>query len=188
MKIENYEFNKSSFLSVEKDFSLIIDKILKNPRLKKLLYYTTKDALHREDLTEEQSISLIGKQIKNIPKVYVDSSVLTYIIISFDNFTLNATNPEFRDNIISFDIICHFDQWQLEDFQLRPYRIAAELDQMLDKKHLTGIGELKFLGANQLILTDEFAGISLIYSAIHGEEDKTHPLNPHNEELIYGVD
>ena len=29
MKIENYQFNKSSFLSVEKDFSLIVDKILK---------------------------------------------------------------------------------------------------------------------------------------------------------------
>ena len=75
MKIENYQFNKSSFLSVEKDFSLIVDKILKNPRLKKLLYYTTKDALHREALTEEQSIGLIGKQIKNVPKLYVDSCI-----------------------------------------------------------------------------------------------------------------
>ena len=53
-----------------------------------------------------------------------------------------------EDNIISFDIICHFDQWQLEDFQLRPYRIAAEIDSMIDKKHLTGIGNLNFLGAN----------------------------------------
>ena len=188
MKIQNYQFNKSSFVSVEKDFSLIIDKILKNPRLKKLLYYTTKDALHKENLTEEQSVSLIGKQIKNVPKVYVDSSVLAYIIISFDNFTPNMNNPEFRDNIISFDIICHFDQWQLEDFQLRPYRIAAELDQMLNKKHLTGIGELEFIGANQIILTDEFAGISLMYQAIHGEEDKTHPVNPHNTISIYGVE
>jgi len=58
--------------------------------------------------------------------------MLTYMIISFDNF-IESSNPEFRDNIIEFDIICHFEQWQLQDFDLRPYRIAAELDSMLDK-------------------------------------------------------
>jgi hypothetical protein len=31
---------------------------------------------------------------------------------------------------------------------LRPYMIAAEIDSMLDGKHLTGIGDLQFLGAN----------------------------------------
>jgi hypothetical protein len=50
----------------------------------------------------------MGKNIKIVPKLYVDSSVLSYIIISFDNFT-QSTNPEFRDSIIEFDIICHFD-------------------------------------------------------------------------------
>ena len=91
------------------------------------------------------------------------------------------TNPEFRDNIIEFDIICHFDQWQLKDFQLRPYRIAAEIDSMFDEKHLSGIGLLHFLGANQMILTDEYAGLCLMYQAIHGGEDKTKMLNPNDE-------
>jgi len=106
---------------------------------------------------------LFGKNIKIVPKLYVDGSVLNYIIINFDNFTPNGNNPEFRDNIVEFDIICHFDQWQLDDFQLRPYRIAAELDSMFDEKHLTGIGTLQFLGANQIILTDEFAGLCLMF-------------------------
>ena len=44
---------------------------------------------------------------------------------------------------------------------------------MFDKKRLTGIGTLQFLGANQMILTDEYAGICLMYQATHGEEDKT---------------
>jgi hypothetical protein len=103
---------------------------------------------------------------------------LNYIIISFDNFTTNATNPEFRDNIIEFDIICHFDQWHLKDFALRPYKIAAEIDSMFNNQHLTGIGKLEFLGANQMILTDEYAGLCLMYSAIHGEEDKKNMPNP----------
>ena len=53
---------------------------------------------------------------------------------------------------------------------------------MLDGKHLTGIGELEFLGANQMILTDEYAGLCLMYSAIHGEEDKKFMPNPQDEE------
>jgi hypothetical protein len=94
---------------MEKDLDIIINYFMKNERLKRLLYYTTKDALDRPAITEEQSIELFGKNIKTVPKLYIDGSVLCYIIISFDNFTPNGENPEFRDNIISFDIICHFD-------------------------------------------------------------------------------
>ena len=66
--------------------------------------------------------------------------------------------------------------------QLRPYRIAAEIDSMFNDKHLTGIGTLQFLGANQIILNDEFAGLTVMYSAIHGEEDKKNQPNPVKQE------
>ena len=182
MKIENYQFPKSSFLSIEKDLGIITNTLFKNDRFKRLLYYTTPDALNCPDITEDQTLELFQKNIKIIPKLQIDGEVLNYIIISFDNFTPNGENPEFRDNIISFDIICHFDQWQLDgDFQLRPYKIAAELDYMLDGKRLTGIGKVEFLGANQLIINDEFAGISLNYLTIHGEEDKKNMANPMDE-------
>lgn len=178
MKIDTVLNPKSSFLSIEKDMVLISKEILKNERLKRLLYYNTPDALKKPNLTEEESLELFGKNIKNVPKLYVDGSVLNYIIINFDNFTPNFTNPQFRDNVIEFDIVCHFDQWNLNDFQLRPYRIAAELDSMFNDTHLTGIGHLEFMGANQIVLTEEFAGICLMFKAIHGEEDKKPMVNP----------
>ena len=179
--VKKFPLPKSSFLSTEKDLDLIISGILKNERLKRLLFYTSKDALSRKNLTEDESLSLINKNIKIVPKLTVDGSVLNYVIISFDNFT-PSENPEFRDNIIEFDIICHFDQWQLQDFALRPYKIAGEIDSMFNGKHLTGIGTLNFLGANQIILTDEFAGLCLMYQAVHGEEDKKFMPNPADEE------
>ena len=182
MKIDNLKLPKSSFLSVEKDMNLIVEKICRNQRIQKLLYYNTKDCLKKPKLEEDQVLELFGKNVKIVPKLTIDNTVLNYIIVSFDNFTPNATNPEFRDNIIEFDIICHFDQWNLNDFKLRPYLIAAELDSMLDNERLTGIGKLEFLGASQMILTDEYAGICLMYSAIHGEEDKKDMLNPADEE------
>ena len=182
MKIVNYQIPKSSFLSTQKDMEIISNMIIKNNNLKKLLYYTSKNCLNKPNLTEDQTLELFGKNIKLVPKLYVDGSVLNYIVISFDNFITNQENPEFRNNLIEFDIICHFDQWQLKDFQLRPYRIAAELDSMFNGKHLTGIGELEFLGATQIILTDEYAGLCLLYQAIHGEEDKKKMPNPNDEE------
>lgn len=187
MKLKSYEYPHSSFLSVEKDLDIITSTMMKNERFKKLLYYTTSDALERSNLSNKETAELFSKNIKIVPKLYVDGSVLAYVIINFDNFVPNATNPEFRDNIISFDIICHFDQWDLNDFKLRPYKIAAEIDTMFNNKHLTGIGELQFLGANQIILTDEFAGLSLTYAAIHGEDDKKNMLNP-QEQTEYNID
>ena len=181
MKVEGYQYPHSSFLSVEKDMGIITNMMLKNNRLKKLLYHTTKDCLNKPKLTEDQTVELIGKNIKMVPKLTADGSVLNYIIVTFDNFT-RTENPEFRDNIIEFDIICHFDQWQLQDFQLRPYMIAAEIDTMFNEKHLTGIGTLNFLGANQIILTDEFAGLCLMYRAVHGEDDKKHSPTVKSEE------
>lgn len=182
MKMDTYSYPHSSFLSAEKDMGIIVELIMKNERMKKMLYYTTPDCLRKPNLTQQQSRELFGKNIKIVPKLYVDGSVLNYIIVSFDNFTSNGTNPEFRDNIVEFDIICHFDQWQMQDFELRPYKIAAELDSMLNEKRLTGIGELHFLGANQIILTDEYAGLCVMYQAIHGGEDKKKMPNPMNEE------
>ena len=184
MKINTYTYPESSFLSMEKDMNIIVDMIMKNDRLKKLLYYTTRDCMSRPNLTEDETIDLFGKQIKTVPKLTVDGSVLNYIIISFDNFISNRTNPEFRDNVIEFDIICHFDQWQIKDFELRPYKIAAELDSMFNNKRLTGIGDVEFLGANQMILTDEYAGICLMFRAVHGEEDKKNMPNPKDEEEL----
>ena len=181
MRIDSYHPPKSSFLSINKDMKLLVDKIISNERLCKLLYYTDSEALGRPRLTDEQKISLFNKQIRIVPKLYVDTPVLNYVIISFDNF-IESDNPEFRDNIIEFDIICHFDQWQLKDFDLRPYRIAAELDTMLNKQRLTGIGLLEFYGAKEILLTDEFAGICLMYKTYHGNEDKKPMPNPTDQE------
>lgn len=181
MKINGAQIPRSSFLSTEKDMGIIIDEMMKNERLKRLLYYTTNDALTRPNISAKDSVELMGKNIKIIPKLVVDKSVLQYIIISFDKF-METSNPEFRDNLVEFDIICHFDQWQLTDFALRPYKIAAEIDSMFNDKKLSGLGKLEFVGASQIIFNDEFGGICLLYQAVHGEEDKKVMPNPAAEE------
>lgn len=177
MQINSYEFPKSSFLGMAKDTSLIVDKILSNKNVLKLIYYTSPDCLtNREkcpDLTKAQIKSLFdNKQISNIPKIIVNDEKYTYLRITYDDFTPNAENPFYRDHIVELKIVCHFDDWDMDGFELRPYRIAGELDSMLNDCRLTGIGLLTFLGAFQDVYDDEYGGVTLKYLAVRGNEDK----------------
>lgn len=177
MKVGKDFFPKSSFLSTDKDLSMVIEKIMGNQRLLKLLKYTEKDCIKAKDLTPVEIYSMLDKQIKIIPRLLIDSECPIFIVITFDNFIPNALNPEFRDCTINFDILCHPDHWNLGNFQLRPHKIAGEIDAMLNGEKLTGIGTLNLVGANNLVLNDELMGMSLIYKAIHGIEDKIDPLS-----------
>lgn len=178
MIIDNIQLPKSSFLSVEKDMKLIANMLIKNKRLRKLLKNTTRDALDGPNISDKEAIEMFGKEIKNVPQMKIDKNIRNYIFIKFDNFVPNGTNPEFRDNLIYFNIVCHYDQWQLQDFELRPIRIGAEIDTMFNNQRLTGIGLLQFVGASEIIINEEFAGYSFIYLATHGEEDKKGMPNP----------
>ena len=181
MRVNNYFPPRSSFLSMEKDMGIILNKILGNPRILRLLYYTSKDALDKPDLNDDQILELLEKNIKIVPKIKVDKEVINYLVISFNNF-IESSNPEFRDNVIEFDIICHLDNWQLKDFQLRPFKIAGELDQMFNNNKFTNVGRLEFLSAQEKVLSDEYAAVCLKYLAYHGGEDKIRQPNPNDEE------
>ena len=119
---------------------------------------------------------MIDKQIKIVPKLIVETDCPNYVVVTFNNFAPNKKNPEFRDFNISIDILCHPDHWNLGNFQLRPHKIAGEIDAMLNNQKLTGIGTLTFMGADNLLLNDQLIGLTLMYKAIHGIEDKINPL------------
>ena len=182
MKINNYKPPHSSFLSLDKDLSLIVDKLMQDERLCRLLYYPTKDCINQNNLTYEQKVQLFTKQISIVPKITIDPEIYNYLIVCFDSFLPNDTNPQFRNNTLGFDIISHFSTWVINDSQIRPYRIAAEIDTILSEIKLTGIGELEFYGADFKVINDEFIDLVVLYSAIHGGEDKKFLPNPNDEE------
>lgn len=167
MKMDLVQTQETTFLTAQKDLFKIVQKFINNEKLKKLLFYPVKDALDRKNLTSEETLGLLHKNIRVIPKLQVSEDVQSYIIIGFDGFITNAKNPEYRDNIITFDVICHFDSWVMENYQLRPYLIMGEIDGMLNKSKLNGIGTVEFISANQLLLSSDLAGFSLTYRVIN---------------------
>ena len=177
----------SSFLSCEKDIEEILRKLFVSSKpysdyLKKLLVINTQDCLDNEtSATIQQKITDMSLAklrqegyIKLEPKIKVGEheEVKSYIIISCDNFTPNATNPHYRDCTVTFDIICHTDYWDIGNYRIRPLKIAGYIDGILNKAKLSGIGTFNFIGCNQLILNEELSGYTLMYSAVHGNDDK----------------
>lgn len=177
----------SSFLSCEKDIEEILRKLFVSSKpysdyLKKLLVINTQDCLDNETSTTIQqkiadmSLAKLRQEgyIKLEPKLPFGEheEVKSYIIISCDNFSPNATNPHYRDCTVTFDIICHTDYWDLGNYRVRPIKIAGYIDGILNKARLSGIGVFEFMGCNQLILNDTLSGYTLMYRAVHGNDDK----------------
>jgi hypothetical protein len=176
---------KSSFLSCEKDIEKILKKLFVESHpysedLKRLLIINTKDCLDNKTsevynkYLREATLPYLVEHgfIKIVPKMLLPEheEIKSYIIISFDNFTPSG-NPQFRDCVVHFDIICHTDYWDLGDYRLRPFKIAGIIDGLLDKSRLSGIGTFQFSGCNELVLDETLSGYTIQYSAIHGTDD-----------------
>lgn len=179
---------KSSFLSAEKDQQLIWKKLFVENRpysdyLKRLLVINTNDCLDEskeqyKQVLKEYSMKKLREDsyLRVVPKLSFGEheEVKSYIILEFDDYT-PSENPQFRNCVISFTIISHLDYWELDDYKLRPHQIAGYIDGILDGTKLSGIGELRFLGASQVILNEYLGGVLLRYVATHEKQEDQNP-------------
>lgn len=181
---------ESSFLSVEKDIETILRKLFIESQpycdtLKRLLVVNTKDCLtdlsnetYKEKLNE-MSLSKLRREgyVKLNPKIRIPEheEIKTYLIVSMDNFVPNENNPYYRDCTVHFEIICHTDYWEMDNYQIRPLKIAGFIDGILNKAKLSGIGEFNFVSCNEIVLDEVLSGYCLTYLAVHGFDDKIAP-------------
>lgn len=186
-KINGYQGKfESSFLSCEKDTESIIKKLFVDSKpysdiLKRLLIINTPDCL--DDMTnqayldkiKQTSVADLSKQgyVRLNPKITIgeNEEVKSYIVISFDNFRPNESNPYYRDCTVMIDILCHTDYWDIGNYRLRPIKIAGYIDGILNGTKLSGIGSFNFLGCNELVLSENLSGYCLVYDATHGVDD-----------------
>lgn len=196
MKADIVKNIESTFLSCERDFKMILYRLfIENKKhgdeLKKLLIITTKDCLDEEHAKEYQEIideysiaDLINKKyITLVPRIKMKEhqDVQSYVIVSFDDFTMNANNPQYRDCTVNFDVLCQTDCWDLGEGRMRPLKICGYIDGILNDAKLSGIGHLNFMYCKELVLSAEIglAGYTMAYRAIH--EMKDNYPDPHDK-------
>lgn len=160
---------RENFTDIGHDLKGILNRLLKNDRLIKLLYYSQSDIENLPNLTKAEKVSMINDHIKIIPRLPKDIESKNYLVIQMDSFTPIGNNSRMRGFLLSFDVLCHADNWIMDDYMLRPFKILQELDSMFNMSKLHSLGPVNFVSANQILINEELMGYS-IYFKVHDFE------------------
>ena len=136
----------------------IIKRLLANQDLLKLLYYTDKDPLSHEDLTEEQiQNEVFEKLVKIIPRVGPKETAHSIIALRIARGRGLASNSEFKNVMISVEVFVPMTQWIIKDTNLRPFAIMGEIQKSLNNKKIEGLGKLTGGDFSLNFLTEEIS-------------------------------
>src|SRR5665648_1134780 len=115
----------SRFLELNDNITTVLIKLTSNQNLCKLLYYNSYDPLSEVDIND--TFSLVFDKIHPFPFTpNIDGIATSQINVLFDDFQLGKDNPAFKNNRLTFIIMCHSDLWRM-DSMLRPFAIMKEI-------------------------------------------------------------
>ena len=107
------------------------------------MYYTDKDPLSHEDLTEKQiQEEVFGKLVKIIPRVGPKETAHSVVVLRIARGRGLAQNNEFKNVYISLEVFVPMTQWVIKDTNLRPFAIMGEIQKSLNGKKIEGLGKL----------------------------------------------
>ena len=131
---------------------------MQNDNLVKLLYYTDKDPLSNENLTEEQKESeIFEKLIKIVPRIGPKGTASSIIALRVITGKKNQDNSEFKDVLISVEVFVPLTQWIIKGTNLRPFAILGEIEESLDGKMIEGLGKMSGGNFELNFLTEEIS-------------------------------
>lgn len=121
----------------------VVKRLLANQDFLKLLYYTDKDPLANEDLTNEQiQEEVFEKLVKIVPRVGPHETAHSVVAVRVARGQGLAANGEFRNIVISVEIFVPLTQWIIKDTNLRPFAIMGEVQKSLNGKKIEGLGKM----------------------------------------------
>ena len=121
----------------------IMKRLLANQNLLKLLYYTDKDPLANDDLTDEQiQDEVFGKLVKIVPRIGPKETAHSMVTITVARGQGLAQNDEFRNVVIRIETFVPMTQWIIKDSNLRPFAIMGEVQKSLVDKKIEGLGKM----------------------------------------------
>ena len=115
----------------------IISRLMANDNLVNLLYYTDKDPLNHEILTDKQKKELVyEKLIKVIPRVGHKETATSVVVVQVVRGNQNSENSEFKNVYIRIEVFVPLTQWIIKNSNLRPFAILGEIQESLNNKFL----------------------------------------------------
>ena len=121
----------------------IVQRLMANDRLVNLLYYTDKEPLRQQPLTQKQKQELVfEKLIKMVPRIGPKEDAKSIIVLKVCGAHKLSSNTEFKDIKIQIEIFVPLTQWFIKDSNLRPFLILGEIEESLNGKTVNGLGKM----------------------------------------------
>lgn len=122
-----------------------------------LLDNTDLDPLNKEKHPEKvDGFKLFNKLIRVIPLLTAeDQTTKTKLVLMIESGTINSTNSDNENLTLAVHVFCPFKEWLITGDTLRPFAIMSEVRQSLQDKRINGLGEIKYLGFNMDVITEE---------------------------------
>lgn len=143
---------------IGENLHIIVERLMANQNLLKLLYYTDKDPLSQPDFQVNQiNSTFFEKLIKVVPRVGPKETATSLIAIRVASGIRDSSNTNFRVIKISVEVFCPLTQWIIKDTNLRPFKIMGEVQQSLNGKKINGLGTITGGDFELNFLSDEIS-------------------------------
>lgn len=141
---------------------VIAKRLLQNQNLCKLLINDNENPL---DIEIEDTLSLLNKNIKVVPKIQEEEfNREGKIALVYPYGATNEQNSEFK--LLRFHVLIYtpLDTWVINDENLRPFLVMSEIEKSLKDKRINGIGTMRFKDFELTTLTDKLSCYKMEFS------------------------
>jgi len=138
-------------------------KLLQNQNLCKFLVNTDLDPLNENTHPDHiDGLKLLHSNVRVIPLVTSeDQNTESKIVLLFDEGEISNLNSDNENLSFIINVYCPFKEWLITGDTLRPFAIMSEIRKTLQDKRLNALGEIKYLGFNVNVLTEEMGSYSM---------------------------
>ena len=144
----------------------IVQRLLANQNLLKLLYYSDKNPLENPDLSEELKVAeCFDKLVRITPRLSpVDTSESKSFISVKVLSGIETDNGEFRNITFTIESFIPMTQWFIKNENLRPFLIMGEVENSLKGKTINGLGAISGGDFSLKFLTEEMTCYEQVFS------------------------
>ena len=122
----------------------IVNRLMANDELVKLLYYENDDPINGTAPTKEtKQKEIFEKLIKTVPHVGTKDTAKSIVVVYVQKAHKIPGNKEFKNVRILVDVIVPLTQWYIRSDNLRPFAILGRIQESLDDKTINGLGKIQ---------------------------------------------
>lgn len=143
------------------NLKIILNQLVNNQKICKLIYYNSTDALSQPDLVLPQN-SLINTKIFPYPfNINYQGGECTQIRVYYPKADFENNEVTVNEDIY-FDTICHKNLWLISGSSIRPYTIASEIFNIFSKNSIETLGILHFVTLRHVYINENYDAIRLV--------------------------